>query len=116
MTIPREEAVIREGWLLKEGGASKSRWQSRWFILKGRTLSWYNKAEDSSPQGSVAMADVQDVSQIGRTLEQEILHQSGDHQSQFEEGVLSRRRDGEPHAGVVRRAAVAVARGTRRAG
>ena len=65
MTIPREEAVIREGWLLKEGGASKSRWQSRWFILKGRTLSWYNKAEDSSPQGSVAMADVQDVSQIG---------------------------------------------------
>ena len=65
MTLPREEAVIREGWLLKEGGASKSKWQSRWFVLKGRSLLWYNKAEDASPQGNVSMIDVQDVSQIG---------------------------------------------------
>lgn len=65
MTLPREEVVIREGWLLKEGGASKNRWQSRWFVLKGRTLSWYTKADDASPQGSLSMSDVQDVSQIG---------------------------------------------------
>ena len=65
MTLPREEAVIREGWLLKEGGASKNKWQSRWFVLKGRSLLWYSKAEDASPQGSVSMIDVQDVSLIG---------------------------------------------------
>jgi hypothetical protein len=65
MTLPREEAVIREGWLLKEGGASKSKWQSRWFVLKGRSLLWYNKAEDANPQGNVSMSDVQDVSQVG---------------------------------------------------
>jgi hypothetical protein len=64
-TLPREEAVIREGWLLKEGGASRSRWQSRWFVLRGRSLLWFNKPEDSSPQGSLSMADVHDVSQVG---------------------------------------------------
>ena len=65
MTLQREEAIIREGWLLKEGGASRSRWQSRWFVLKGRTLSWYNKPEDGNPQGSLSMTDVQDVSVVG---------------------------------------------------
>lgn len=65
MTLRREEVVIREGWLLKEGGASKSRWQSRWFVLKCRSLLWYNKAEDATPQGTLTMTDVQDVSQIG---------------------------------------------------
>lgn len=65
MTLSREEAIIREGWLLKEGGAAKSRWQSRWFVLKGRALSWYNKPEDANPQGTLAMIDVQDVSVVG---------------------------------------------------
>lgn len=65
MTLPRDEAVIREGWLLKEGGAAKSRWQSRWFVLKSRSLLWYNKADDASPQGHLVISDVQDVSLIG---------------------------------------------------
>ena len=65
MSLPREEVVIREGWLLKEGGAPRLRWQSRWFVLKGRSLLWYTKPDDSSPQGSLAMGDVHDVSQIG---------------------------------------------------
>ena len=57
--------MIREGWLLKEGGAPRTKWQSRWFVLKGRTLLWFTKAEDSNPQGSLTMADVHDVSLIG---------------------------------------------------
>ena len=65
MSLPREEVVIREGWLLKEGGAPRLRWQSRWFVLKGRTLLWFTKPDDSNPQGSLAMGDVHDVSQIG---------------------------------------------------
>lgn len=65
MTLPRDEAVVKEGWLLKEGGAAKSRWQSRWFVLKGRSLLWYNKPEDASPQGHLVMGDVQDVSLVG---------------------------------------------------
>ena len=65
MTLPKADAVIREGWLLKEGGASRSKWQSRWFVLRRRTLAWYNKAEDASPLGSLSMSDVQDVSQTG---------------------------------------------------
>ena len=44
MTLPRSE-LIKEGWLLKEGGAAKSKWQSRWFVLQGRTLSWYTKKD-----------------------------------------------------------------------
>ena len=65
MSLSREEAVVREGWLLKEGGAPRIRWQSRWFVLKGRTLIWYTKPEDSNSQGSLAMSDVHDVSQVG---------------------------------------------------
>lgn len=64
MTLPRSE-LIKEGWLLKEGGAAKSKWQSRWFVLQGRTLSWYTKKDEGTPQGSVSMSDVQDVSVIG---------------------------------------------------
>ena len=66
MSVAKEETVVREGWLLKEGGASRSRWQSRWFVLRGRTLLWFTKPEDSSPQGSLALSsDVHDVSLVG---------------------------------------------------
>ena len=64
-SLPREEAVVREGWLLKEGGAPRNRWQSRWFVLKGRSLLWFTKPEDSSPQGSLSMADTHDLTQVG---------------------------------------------------
>ena len=64
MTLPRSE-LVKEGWLLKEGGAAKSKWQSRWFVLQGRMLSWYTKKDEGTPQGSVSMSDVQDVSLVG---------------------------------------------------
>lgn len=64
MTLPRADAVIREGWLMKEGGASKNKWQSRWFVLQGRTLYWYTKKDDSV-QGSLSMTDIQDISLVG---------------------------------------------------
>ena len=56
---------MKEGWLQKEGGAAKSKWQNRWFVLHDRTLCWYLRNEDKAPQGSVSMSDVQDVSVVG---------------------------------------------------
>ncbi len=60
-----EEPIIREGWLQKEGGASKHKWQNRWFRLQGRTLYYFTKSDDSKPQGDIHLDDVQDISKIG---------------------------------------------------
>lgn len=60
-----EERVIREGWLQKEGGASKNKWQNRWFRLQGRTLFYFSKKEDSKPQGDIHLDDVEVISKIG---------------------------------------------------
>lgn len=57
--------VIKEGWLCKEGGAARTKWQNRWFKLHGKTLHYYTKKEDSSPNGSINLDEVKDVSRIG---------------------------------------------------
>ena len=57
--------VTKEGWLMKEGGAARSKWQSRWFRLQGKTVNYFTKKEDSSPQGVIHLEDVKDVSKIG---------------------------------------------------
>ena len=59
------ELVEREGWLQKEGGATKSKWQARWFRLQGKTLYYFNKKDDSNPQGSIQMEDILDISKVG---------------------------------------------------
>ena len=60
----------KDGWLHKEGGATKSKWQLRWFVLRGDTLSYYQKKEAASeqngtPLGSINLTEVDDVSKIG---------------------------------------------------
>ena len=55
----------KEGWLHKEGGATKSRWQSRWFVLRTDTLYYYSKKEDQNSQGSINMMDTDDISKLG---------------------------------------------------
>lgn len=57
--------VTKEGWLMKEGGATRSKWQSRWFRLQGKTINYFTKKEDASPQGVVHLDEVKDVSKIG---------------------------------------------------
>ncbi len=57
--------VTKEGWLMKEGGAARTKWQNRWFRLQGKTINYYTKKEDSSPQGVIHLDEVKDVSKIG---------------------------------------------------
>lgn len=57
--------VTKEGWLQKEGGAARSKWQDRWFRLQGKTVNYFTKKEDSTPQGTINLDDVKDVSRIG---------------------------------------------------
>ncbi len=64
----KESSVTRptkEGWLHKEGGATKSKWQSRWFVLRADTLYYYSKKEDNSPQGTINLMETDDISKLG---------------------------------------------------
>ncbi len=57
--------VTKEGWLMKEGGAARSKWQNRWFRLQGKTVNYFVKKEDASPQGVIHLEEVKDISKIG---------------------------------------------------
>lgn len=57
--------VTKEGWLMKEGGAARTKWQNRWFRLQGKTVNYYTKKEDNNPQGVIHLDDVKDVTKIG---------------------------------------------------
>ena len=57
--------VTKEGWLMKEGGAARKKWQDRWFRLQGKTINYFTKREDSTPQGVIHLDEVRDVSKIG---------------------------------------------------
>lgn len=50
---------------MKEGGAARTRWQSRWFRLQGKTINYFVKREDTNPQGVIHLDEVKDVSKIG---------------------------------------------------
>lgn len=57
---------VKEGWLLKEGGAARNKWQSRWFVLKGDTLYYYMKSDDqSNPLGTIKLTQADNISRIG---------------------------------------------------
>ena len=60
------QPVAKEGWLHKEGGAARSKWQSRWFSLRGDQLSYYSRKEDTAnPLGSLNLSEAVDISKIG---------------------------------------------------
>lgn len=66
MQIMSGSRPIKEGWLYKEGGATKSKWQARWFVLRGDKLQYYQKKEDqANPLGSINLSEVDDISKIG---------------------------------------------------
>lgn len=56
---------VKEGWLYKEGGAARNKWQLRWFVLRGDTLFYYQKKEDNNCLGSINLSLVEDVSKVG---------------------------------------------------
>ena len=49
---------------MKEGGAARTKWQNRWFRLQGKTLNYFTKKEDGSPQGVIHLDEVKDVTKI----------------------------------------------------
>ena len=57
--------MTKEGWLLKEGGAARTKWQNRWFRLQGKTVNYFNKREDANPQGVIHLEEVKDITKIG---------------------------------------------------
>ncbi|GMI13377.1 hypothetical protein TrLO_g7962 [Triparma laevis f. longispina] len=44
-----------EGNLKKRGGIRLHTWQSRWFMLMGSDLAWYEKPTDSFPRGEITL-------------------------------------------------------------
>ncbi len=60
-----EPVKYKEGWLHKEGGGARTKWQSRWFKLQDKTLSYYQKKEDHSSSGSINLDEVKDISVVG---------------------------------------------------
>ena len=58
-------SVTKEGWLYKEGGAARSKWQSRWFVLRGDALYYFSKKDDSNALGCLSLIEAEDISKIG---------------------------------------------------
>ena len=59
------EAIVKDGWLYKEGGVPRSKWQNRWFRLQGKNLHYFSKKDDAHPQASINLDSVLDISKIG---------------------------------------------------
>lgn len=57
--------VMKEGWLYKEGGAARTKWQSRWFSLRGDSLNYFSKKDDHSALGCLSLTEAEDISKIG---------------------------------------------------
>lgn len=62
VTSSGETAKHKEGWLHKEGGGARTKWQSRWFKLQDKNLSYYTKKEDHSANGVINLDEVKDIS------------------------------------------------------
>ena len=60
-----ETVKLKEGWLHKEGGGARTKWQSRWFKLQEKSLSYYAKKDDHSANGVIHLDDVKDISIAG---------------------------------------------------
>lgn len=57
--------IIKEGWLFKEGGAARSKWQNRYFRLCGDQMFYFNRKEDKNSLGSLNLSEAVDISKIG---------------------------------------------------
>ena len=57
--------TIKEGWLFKEGGAARSKWQNRYFRLCGDQMFYFNRKEDKNSLGSLSLSEAVDISRIG---------------------------------------------------
>jgi hypothetical protein len=62
--------VLREGELQKLGGALANKWNSRWFVLTGSQLNYYEKQKDVSkqPRNSVKLAEIKEVGEVSDAL------------------------------------------------
>jgi hypothetical protein len=58
--------VLREGELQKLGGALANKWNSRWFVLTGSQLNYYEKQKDVSkqPRGVIKLTDIKEVGEV----------------------------------------------------
>ncbi len=58
--------VLREGELQKLGGALANKWNSRWFVLTGSQLNYYEKQKDVSkqPRNSVKLTEIKEVGEV----------------------------------------------------
>ncbi len=81
--LVREETatILREGALLKLGGALSNKWNSRWFVLTPTQLSYYEAQKDVSnkqPRGSFKLSDIKEVGEVSDgPLELYLITQSG---------------------------------------
>jgi len=58
-------AIIREGFLTKEGGGFKS-WKKRWFTLKDSDLSYYKAKGDTEALGSISLSTAGRIQHMDR--------------------------------------------------
>ena len=58
--------VLREGELQKLGGALANKWNSRWFVLTGSQLNYYEKQKDVSkqPRGTIKLTEIKEVGEV----------------------------------------------------
>lgn len=47
-------SIVKEGWVIKCGGSIKT-WKKRWLVLRGNTLYYFKKKEDTQEQGSIRL-------------------------------------------------------------
>lgn len=52
-TVSSLDLSEKAGWLQKKSNRLLKRWQRRYFVLKDRRLSYYNKPDDESPKLSI---------------------------------------------------------------
>jgi hypothetical protein len=81
--LVREETatVLREGSLLKLGGALSNKWNSRWFVLTPAQLCYYESQKHASTKqarGTFMLADIKEVGEVSDgPLELYLITQSG---------------------------------------
>lgn len=47
-------SIVKEGWVIKRGGSIQT-WKKRWLVLRGNTLYYFKKKEDTQEQGSIRL-------------------------------------------------------------
>lgn len=57
VVVAQEETPTMMGWLLKQGGFVKN-WKRRWFVAREGTLTYFARANDPTPLGSVDLRNV----------------------------------------------------------